>query len=258
MEALNELKKVLKAYQKVAIAYSGGCDSHFLYSIAKEVLGKDNVLAVLCIGDMMSLEDVEDAQRLLQGDHYITVPIDVFSIEAFKNNQKDRCYYCKKMIMSQVIEQAHQHGFQYVLDGQNKDDESVYRPGIRACQELGILSPLAQVHMSKEMIRKYSQELHIETYHKPSNACLASRFPYHTLLTKEKLNQVAKAESILHQNGMIHSRVRAHENIARIEIEKNQFELLINNETIVHQLEDLGFDFVTLDLKGIRSGSYDR
>lgn len=258
MEALNELKKILKAYQKVAIAYSGGCDSHFLYSIAKEVLGKDNVLAILCIGDMMSLEDIEDAQRLLQGDDYITIPIDVFSIEAFKNNQKDRCYYCKKMIMSQVIEQAHRHGFQYVLDGKNKDDESVYRPGIRACQELGILSPLAKVHMSKAMIRKYSQELHIETYHKPSNACLASRFPYHTLLTKEKLNQVAKAEYILHQNGMLHSRVRVHENMARIEIEKNQFELLINNETIVHQLEDLGFDFVTLDLKGIRSGSYDR
>lgn len=258
MELLQQLKEILKKYQKVAIAYSGGCDSHFLYCIAKETLGKENVLAVLCEGDMMSKEDIDNAKVLLKDGQYVIVDVDVFDVEAFVNNRRDRCYFCKKMIMSHVIEQAHLNGFDYVLDGKNKDDEKVYRPGIRACQELGILSPLAQVGMTKEMIRDYSKQLNIVTYNKPSNACLASRFPYDTILTKEKLNQVDEAEALLHQRGMDHSRVRVHDKIARIEVEKSQFQKLINDTEIIHQFELLGFDFVTLDLKGITSGSYDK
>lgn len=258
MELLQQLKEVLRKYQKVAIAYSGGCDSHFLYSIAKETLGKENVLAVLCEGDMMSKEDIDDAKALLKDGQYVIVSIDVFGVDAFVNNRRDRCYYCKKMIMSHVIEQAHIKGFDYVLDGKNKDDESVYRPGIRACQELGILSPLAEVGMTKEMIRNYSQQHHIPTYDKPSNACLASRFPYDTILTKEKLERVDQAESLLHQKGIVHSRVRVHDKIARIEVEKSQFQQLIDDTDLIHQFELLGFDFITLDLKGITSGSYDK
>ena len=258
MNQLKELQSLLKSYQRVAIAYSGGCDSNFLYHVALDTLGKDNVLAVLCIGDMMSKEDIEDAKASIKDGQCVCVDVDVFACDAFVNNRKDRCYFCKKMIMSQVIKQAHQFGFQYVLDGKNKDDEGVYRPGIQACQELGILSPLSDVGMTKKDIREYSQFLNISTYNKPANACLASRFPYNTFLTKEKLEKVEKAEQLFHQRGITYVRVRAHENLASIEVEKEYFNRLIDDETLIHELTELGFDFVTLDLKGIASGSYDR
>lgn len=258
MNHLEELKALLKTYQKVAIAYSGGCDSNFLYHVAVDTLGSDHVLAVLCVGDMMSKEDIEEAKSFIKDGQYEIVHVNVFDVDAFLNNRKDRCYYCKKMIMFQVIEQAHLHGIQYVLDGKNLDDESVYRPGIRACQELGILSPLSQVKMTKEMIRHYSQCLGISTYAKPANACLASRFPYDTVLTKEKLDLVSQAEALLHQRGIYHVRVRVHDSLARIEVERSDFNLLLHDEQLVDELEKLGFAYITLDLKGITSGSYDK
>lgn len=255
MNELEQLKQVLKSYQKVAIAYSGGCDSHFLYSVACDTLGKENVLAVLCIGYMMSKEDVESAKALLQDGQYELIEIDVFSIDAFVNNREDRCYHCKKMIMSQVINKANEKGYQYVLDGMNQDDLHVYRPGRKACEELGILSPLK--NMNKQMIREYSQKLNVVTYDKPANACLASRFPYHTHLTKEKLEKVDHVETLLHQLQINHVRCRVHDRIARIEVEKKDFLKIINNQSLVDQIKAIGFDFVTLDLNGIRSGSFD-
>lgn len=258
MNQLQRLQALLKTYQRVAIAYSGGCDSHFLYQVAIDTLGEENVLAVLCIGDMMSREDIDQAKSLLKNGQYEIIHVDVFSKDAFVYNRKDRCYHCKKMIMSHVIEQAHQYHIQYVLDGKNKDDDSMYRPGIKACQELGILSPLSEVGMSKQMIRHYSKQLGISTYAKPANACLASRFPYDTILTKEKLKLVSEAEALLHRRGINHARVRVHHDIARIEVEKDCFEAIIQDQNLVHEFEQLGFDYITLDLKGITSGSYDK
>lgn len=258
MEPLQQLQEILRSYKKVAIAYSGGCDSHFLYHVAKMTLGKENVLAVLCVGDMMAKKDNIEAKKLLQDGQFVIKEVDVFAVDAFLHNQKDRCYACKKMIMSNVIEIAHQRGFHYVLDGKNKDDEGVYRPGIQACKELGILSPLAKVKMTKEMIRNYSRQLNISTYNKPSNSCLASRYPYNTLLTKEKLELVDQAESLFIQRGIFHVRVRIHDNLARIEVEKEDFLRVLEDKKLVEELELLGFDYVTLDLKGITSGSYDR
>lgn len=258
MNQLEQLRALLKTYQKVAIAYSGGCDSHFLYQVAIEVLGRDNVLAVLCIGDMMSMEDIEEAKSLLKNGQYEIVNVNVFDEEAFVYNRQDRCYYCKKMLMSHVIEQAHQYHIQYVLDGRNKDDEGEYRPGIKACLELGILSPLAMVGMNKQMIRDYSKQLGISTYAKPANACLASRFPYDTFLTKEKLELVNHAEALFHQRGIDHVRVRVHDDMARIEVERKDFDYIIHDQKLVDELNELGFNYVTLDLKGITSGSYDK
>jgi len=258
MERLKCLQDLLKSYQKVAIAYSGGCDSHFLYEVARQTLGNKNVLAVLCQGEMMSKEDIDDARALLKDGQYVICDVDVFSIEAFHFNHRDRCYHCKKMIMSKVKEEAQKRDFHYILDGKNVDDEKVYRPGIKACQEVGIISPLSLAGFTKQMIRDYSKQFNIVTYNKPSNACLASRFPYDTVLTKEKLALVSKAESLLHQRGIFHCRVRVHENIARIEVDKHKFKSIIDDELLVAEFEKLGFDFITLDLKGIMSGSYDK
>lgn len=257
MDKLKELRKILKSYQKVAIAYSGGCDSNFLYHVALDTLGKENVLPVLCKGKMMSKEDVDNARNMVKDNQYIEVPLDVLAIEQFLHNRKDRCYHCKKEVMNTVIKVANEHGYQYVLDGKNADDEKVYRPGSKACQELGILSPLAIVALTKQEIRQYSKELNIETHDKPANACLASRFPYDTLLTKEKLEMVEQAEALLHQRGIYYTRVRVHDKIARIEVERDFFEQLFD-EQLIEEFKKLGFEYVTLDLEGITSGSYDR
>lgn len=256
MDKLEQLKEQLKSYRKVAIAYSGGCDSHFLYTVAKQTLGKENVLAVICFGDMMSKEDIDSAKALLSDDHYEVINIDVLAIDAFRNNRKDRCYFCKKNIMSKVIERAHQRGFTKVLDGMNNDDQGVYRPGRKACQELNILSPLQ--HMYKSEIRNYSKQLQLSTAAKPANACLASRFPYDTELTKDKLMRLDSIESLLHQRGILHVRCRIHHDLVRIEAEKKDFDKIISDTVLIDEIKAYGFHYVTLDLKGISSGSYDQ
>lgn len=257
MDKLQQLEDILKGYKKVAIAYSGGCDSNFLLAVAIKTLGKENVLAVLCQGAMMSQEDQQEAMSLLENTPSCIIPVDVFAVKEFQYNDKQRCYFCKKTIMSKVIEAAHVHGFEYVLDGKNKDDEGVYRPGIKACEELGILSPLAMSQMTKKEIRDYSQKLGIVTYNKPANACLASRFDYDTELTLEKLQRVDQAESLLHALGIYHVRVRVQEQLARIEVEPKDFMQVMNHLEIVEKIKELGFRYVTLDLEGIRSGGYD-
>lgn len=256
MEKLEHLKQQLKSYQHVAIAYSGGCDSHFLYTIARETLGKDHVFAVICTGAMMANEDIEQAKWLLRDGFYEIVPIDVFEILAFRYNQKERCYFCKKNIMSKVITKAKKKGFSFVLDGTNKDDLSVYRPGRKACEELHIISPLSS--FTKQEIRDYSKQLNITTFDKPANACLASRFPYDTLLTEEKLEKVDKIESLLHKKGIVHVRCRIHDDIVRIEAERKDFEKIISDQQLTENIKAYGFRFVTLDLNGITSGSFDQ
>ena len=241
MDKLEQLQELLKSYGKVAVAYSGGVDSNFVLQVATKTLGKENVLAVTCLGGMMSKED-----------------LNVLQVQAFRENWPDRCYHCKKVVMSHVIEEAKKHGIQYVLDGKNKDDESVYRPGMKAAEELGILSPLAKCELTKQEIRDYSKQLGISTYNKPSNACLATRFNYHTNITYEMLERIDQAEQLFHDIGIKHMRVRDIHNLARIEVEKQDFTKVLEHSEIVGKLKELGFDFVTLDLEGIKSGSFDK
>lgn len=258
MDKLEQLRSILKEYQQVAIAYSGGCDSNFLFQVAVDTLGKENVLAILCVGDMMSMEDIKSARSMLQGYRYHEIAVDVLALDAFLHNDKKRCYYCKKRIMSLVKKVAKEQNIAYVLDGKNVDDENVYRPGIQACKELKIHSPLAKSRMTKKEIREYSKQLNIVTYNKPANACLASRFDYNTLLSKEKLMMVDQAEQIFHEIGILHVRVRVQEKLARIEVEPKYFPEIIKHPEILEKMKKLGFQYVTLDLEGIKSGSFDR
>ena len=155
MNKLELLQEELRNYGKVAIAYSGGVDSNFLFHVAIETLGKENVLPVLCRGAMMSKEDIEDALEQLKDSNHVVLSVNPLDVEAFHFNHKDRCYHCKRSIMSKVIAVAKEHDFAYVLDGKNKDDEKVYRPGLKACEELGIISPLANNNLTKQEIRDY-------------------------------------------------------------------------------------------------------
>lgn len=257
MNKLEQLKQTIASYQKVAIAYSGGCDSNFLYHVCKEVLGPENVYPILVRGSMMAEEDFQEACTFLAGSPYAILDYDVFSIPQFAHNDKRRCYFCKKALMQAVIDEAKAKGIKIVLDGQNQDDQKVYRPGRQAALELGILSPLS--HLSKEEIRAYSKDYHLTTASKPANACLASRFDYGRHLTIENLKRVEQAEAFLHHLGFQALRVRDHEEIARIELDPTSFDsVLAKRDAIARYFQVLGYRFVTLDLQGIRSGGYDR
>ena len=131
--------------------------------------------------------------------------------------------------------------------------KKVYRPGLKACEELGIISPLANNELTKQEIRNYSKQLGISTYNKPSNACLASRFDYNTELTFEKLQMVEKGEKYLHDLGMFHVRLRVHGDVARLEVEPQEFTKIIDHKELIQKIKDLGFRFVTLDLEGIKT-----
>lgn len=256
---IENLEKYLKSLEKVAIAYSGGIDSTFLLFVANKILLKENVVAVIANGSMVSRNDYKEAIDFLNENQfqYIEVPYNPLEIKQFEENHKDRCYYCKKNLMLKLKEVAEENGFCCILDGKNADDLKVYRPGNKATEEVGILSPLAEFEFTKKEIRNFSKEFGIKFWDKPSNSCLATRFPYNTNLTKSKLEMVEKAEEFLKDLGISKLRVRVHNDIARIEIDKKNFNIILNNKNIVNEIKNLGFKFVTLDLEGFKSGSFD-
>lgn len=256
---LNRLEEKLKEMKKVAISYSGGIDSSFLLYVANKILPRENVLAIIANGCMISRKDYEDAINFLKENNfqYREIEYNPLEIEAFRENHKDRCYYCKKNLLSNVKKEAEKNGFNIVLDGKNADDLKVYRPGNKATEELNIISPLAEVGFDKKMIREEAKKLGIKIWNKPSNSCLATRFPYNTILKKEDLRKVELGEELVKSLEIKKVRLRVHDDIARIEIPKEDFKKILDNEEIIDKIKKLGFKFVTLDLSGIKSGSFD-
>ncbi|MCL1934748.1 MAG: ATP-dependent sacrificial sulfur transferase LarE [Candidatus Azobacteroides sp.] len=257
MDKLELLKNNLKAYEKLCIAYSGGVDSAFLLSVASDVLG-ENVLAVLIDSPVLTRRDRKDAVDFLEkaGIRYEIVKENPFVSPEFCENSRLRCYYCKNNNYKLIQEAAKQNGIGTVADGQNADDaQSEHRPGSKAAKELGVVSPLIDCGFTKEDIRFYSKQLNLVTWDKPSNACLASRFPYGFEITKERLAVVEAAEETLRKRGMEGCRVRWHDTIARIEAPHRFFDAILNTQAIVEEIKALGFKYVTLDLEGFRSGS---
>ena len=256
---IEKLENRLKELGKVAIAYSGGIDSSFLLFVANKVLPKENVLAIIANGCMVPRKDYKDAINFLIENkfQYKEFPYNPLSITEFKENHKDRCYYCKKTLMTKVKEVAKENGFEIVLDGKNLDDLKVYRPGNRATEELGIISPLAELEFDKQTIRNEAHNLNIQIWNKPSNSCFATRFPYNTTLTEEALKKVELSEEMIKNLGIQKVRVRIHNDIARIEVPKEEFKIILENEKIIDKIKALGFKFVTLDLLGLQSGSFD-
>ena len=274
MEKQNQLEEYLKTLGKVAVAYSGGIDSSYLLFLANTILPKERVLAVIANGIMVPRKDYEEAINFLKENHfqYIEVPYKPLEIVEFKENHKDRCYHCKKALMTMLKNVANENGYEYLLDGKNADDLTVYRPGNKATEEVGIISPLAKFKIYKNEIREYSKILGISFWNKPSNSCLATRFPYNTNLAEEDLKKVEQSEEIIKSLGIQKVRVRIHDNMARIEINPEDFEIILNNikgeskngkkekkaqENIVEKIKKLGFSYVTLDLSGLKSGSFD-
>ena len=255
----NNLKKYLADLGKVAVAFSGGVDSTFLLKVAHEVLG-ENVIAVTSTSKVFPQRELEETKNFCRAEGIHQIIFDSYDLtkEFFRQNPKNRCYLCKKALFTKILGIAAENNIAYVAEGSNMDDNGDYRPGMQAIAELEIKSPLRHVGLWKNEIRALSKQLNLPTADKPSFACLASRFVYGETISEEKLFMIERAENFLLDKNFKQVRVRIHGNIARIEILPDEFDKFLEKnlrEEIAEKLKEYGFDYVTLDLQGYRSGS---
>jgi len=247
--------------EKVLIAFSGGVDSTFLIKAAKDALGARNVLAVTATSETYPKSELKDAKRLANiiGVKHTVIATEEFKDIKFTANPPQRCYYCKSELFDKLKKIARTDGFKYVADASNYDDRKDFRPGALAAKENKVRSPLKEARLTKDDIRNFSKQLGLPTWNKPSYACLASRIPYHDAITKRKLNAVESAEEFLRKKAAVGQvRVRCHGDIARIEVTPKDMRRLVDGKAsgdIVRRLNALGFKYVTVDLKGYRTGS---
>lgn len=263
-EKVNKLHDIMERFtgRDTAVAFSGGVDSSLILKLAlqhSEAAGT-RVYAFTAKTELHPMEDLEVSRSTAaqMGAEHLVVHVDELACAGIEDNPKDRCYRCKKLIFTKLLEEAKKLGVSTVLEGTNLDDTKVYRPGLKALEELKICSPLKEAEFTKQDVRRLAAQLGISTASRPSAPCMATRFPYGTRLTVEKLGQVEQGEIFLKGLGYQNLRLRVHENVARIEVLPEEFErLLADRQEIIRGLKALGYDYITLDLAGFRSGSMD-
>ncbi|MCQ1534696.1 ATP-dependent sacrificial sulfur transferase LarE [Methanosarcina sp. KYL-1] len=262
IEKIRKIKEAIKAKESAIIAFSGGVDSTTLASLALEVLG-DRALAITIDSPLFPGRQLETAAQTACeiGIQHKVIPFSQLSVPYFSANTINRCYFCKKALLETLIEFAEKTGYKVVMEGTNASEiKGENRPGYRAVLEAGekVSSPFVEFDVTKEEIREIASSLSLSAARRPSAACLATRFPYGHPITTEELQKVEKAEEYLFSLGFTQFRVRVHAKLARIEVIPEEFEeALHRREKISKHLKALGFDYITLDLEGFRSGSMD-
>ncbi|MGB8452948.1 MAG: ATP-dependent sacrificial sulfur transferase LarE [Anaerocolumna sp.] len=246
----------------ICIAFSGGVDSSLLLKAACDTGKRMNqsILAVTFETKLHPHGDLAEAKTLALsfGAVHKIITVDEFADPEIKHNPVDRCYRCKNLLFKTLIETAKSEGYHYLMDGSNYDDADAYRPGMKALKELGIHSPLLELKMTKDEIRSLSSDLNLVTSTKPSAPCLATRLPYGAVLDFDLLERIDQGEKFIKNLGFYNVRLRAHNDIIRIEIDKTDFiKFMKQQEPVLNKLKDLGFEYITLDLEGFRSGSMD-
>jgi uncharacterized protein len=254
------LDALLASLGPVLVAFSGGVDSTFLLWSACKVLGPDRVVALTATSPTYPAYEFAESRRLAGaiGVRQLVVASNELEIPGFADNPPRRCYHCKHELFALCVAKARELGLAAVLDGANLDDLADFRPGRDAARELGIRSPLLETGLDKAEIRELSRRAGLPTADKQPFACLASRFPYGTRITAERLQQVDQCEAFLREHGFGTFRVRYHDDTARIEIAIEEMSRLLDPQlrrALVAACKAAGFTYVALDLEGYRSGS---
>ncbi len=252
-----KLKEYLEGLKKAAVAFSGGTDSTFLLAVARDTLA-DNVIAFTVRSPYIPDWEIEEARQIAGRLSVKHMVFETVLNDSIINNPPNRCYLCKRFIFSKLKDEAKKLGINHVIEGTNADDTQDYRPGIKALKELNIKSPLLENNITKTDVRYFSKLMNLPTWNKPAYACLLTRIPYNTEIKEEELRRIEHAEVFLMGLGFRGVRVRSHDKLVRIELDKSRITDILNDsirEKVVSKLKSMGFEYITIDIEGYRTGS---